>query len=82
MLCSIPIYAVMVENLGERGAEYLALKMLRDEIKSETSQKSQKSQKNNSEIANSTSSNYSTALIVALAAGVGIAVGTFLAKKN
>lgn len=28
MLNSIPIYAVMVENLGERGAQYQALKML------------------------------------------------------
>lgn len=26
MLCSIPVYAVMVEDLGERGAHYMAYK--------------------------------------------------------
>jgi len=30
MLSSIPIYAVLVENLGERGAQYFALKMAAD----------------------------------------------------
>jgi len=29
-LLNIPIYAVMVENLGERGAQYTALKLLQD----------------------------------------------------
>jgi len=29
-LKNIPIYAVMVENLGERGAQYTALKLLQD----------------------------------------------------
>jgi hypothetical protein len=32
MLCSIPIYAVMVEDLGERGAHYMAYKELCKEI--------------------------------------------------
>lgn len=27
MLHNVPIYAVMVENLGERGAEYMGLKI-------------------------------------------------------
>ena len=27
MLFNIPIYAVMVEDLGERGAEYMGLKL-------------------------------------------------------
>eukprot|EP00597_Dinobryon_sp_UTEXLB2267_P000637 CAMPEP_0170067782 /NCGR_PEP_ID=MMETSP0019_2-20121128/6991_1 /TAXON_ID=98059 /ORGANISM="Dinobryon sp., Strain UTEXLB2267" /LENGTH=412 /DNA_ID=CAMNT_0010275239 /DNA_START=36 /DNA_END=1274 /DNA_ORIENTATION=- len=30
MLCSVPIYAVLVENLGERGAHYMSFKMLQD----------------------------------------------------
>ena len=78
MLCSIPVYAVMVENLGERGAEYLALKMLRDELKSNTSHKSQKV-----DIQPVAASNgYATTLLLALAAGVGIAVGTVLARRK
>lgn len=32
MLHSIPIYAVMVENLGERGAYYTALRLLQQEV--------------------------------------------------
>jgi len=34
MLHSIPIYAVMVENLGERGAYYTALRLLQQEVNS------------------------------------------------
>lgn len=34
MLHSIPIYAVMVENLGERGAYYTALRLLQGEVNS------------------------------------------------
>lgn len=34
MLHSIPIYAVMVENLGERGAYYTALRLLQHEVNS------------------------------------------------
>jgi len=30
MLCSMPIYAVLVENLGERGAHYMSFKMLQE----------------------------------------------------
>jgi hypothetical protein len=30
MLCSIPIYAVLVENLGERGAHFTAAKLLHE----------------------------------------------------
>ena len=33
MLHTIPIYAVMVEDLGERGAQYTALRLLQDELK-------------------------------------------------
>ena len=29
-LSNVPIYAVMVENLGERGAQYTALKLLQE----------------------------------------------------
>ena len=31
MLTSIPVYAVMVENLGERGAQYTALSLLQEQ---------------------------------------------------
>jgi hypothetical protein len=46
MLHCIPIYAVMVENLGERGAYYTALRLLQHEINS-------KHQVNNSVISSS-----------------------------
>ena len=32
MLCSIPIYAVLVEDLGERGAHYMAYKEFCKEV--------------------------------------------------
>ena len=82
MLCSIPVYAVMVENLGERGAEYLALKMLREELKSNRSQKSQKVQEITNIRTSSPQSGYSTTLWLALAAAFGVAVGSYLAKAK
>lgn len=33
MICSIPIFAVMVENLGERGAHYMSFKLLQELVK-------------------------------------------------
>jgi hypothetical protein len=54
MLHSIPIYAVMVENLGERGAYYTALRLLQHEINS-------KHQINNSVISSSSSTASTTA---------------------
>lgn len=35
MLSTIPVYAVMVEDLGERGAEYMAVKLLREFLSSQ-----------------------------------------------
>ncbi|RYG58892.1 hypothetical protein EON64_20825 [archaeon] len=32
MLCSIPVFAVMVEDLGERGAKYMALHLLKTDL--------------------------------------------------
>lgn len=46
MLHCIPIYAVMVENLGERGAYYTALRLLQHEVNN-------KHQVNNSVISSS-----------------------------
>jgi hypothetical protein len=54
MLHSIPIYAVMVENLGERGAYYTALQLLQQEVNS-------KHQVNNSVISSSSTPASTTA---------------------
>ena len=35
MLCGIPVFAVMVEDLGERGAHYMAFKLMQELKKSE-----------------------------------------------
>jgi hypothetical protein len=32
MLCSVPVFAVMVEDLGERGAKFMALQLLQADI--------------------------------------------------
>ena len=40
MLCSIPIYAVLVENLGERGAHYTSFKLMQQVVKERSSKKS------------------------------------------
>lgn len=40
MLFNIPIYAVMVEDLGERGAEYMGLKLAEELAVSASSKKS------------------------------------------
>ena len=48
MLYSIPIYAVMVEDLGERGAQYTALRLLQDEIKDSILPSNNKQQINHS----------------------------------
>ena len=32
MLSTIPVYAVMAEDLGERGAEYIAMKLLKERL--------------------------------------------------
>lgn len=33
MLHSVPVYAVMVEDLGERGAKYMALSLLQTDLR-------------------------------------------------
>ncbi len=89
MLCSIPIYAVLADNLGERGAHYMSFKLMQKVVKEEVpvmlppnevrtpSSSGPKSISSNNSIFNSTS--LLTALL--FSAG-GLLLGMSLSKRK
>lgn len=76
MLSTIPVYAVMVEDLGERGAEYIALKLLKERIFQSTSEKSAPTPTATTDPIQS-KSNFA---LFATALAVGVTVGVALSK--
>ncbi len=75
MLATIPVYAVMAEDLGERGAEYIALKLLKERI-------FQSAVEVTHHASNTASSRGSSLTFCAAALAVGVAIGFVLSKMN
>lgn len=95
MLCSIPIYAVLADNLGERGAHLMSFKLMQKVVNEEIAASlplnvaPTPSSPDSSNVAavpsnkNSSSIFYNTSLLAALAFGVGgLLVGLSLSKRK
>ncbi len=74
MLATIPVYAVMAEDLGERGAEYIALKLLKERIFQSAVEVTHHT--------SNTASSRSSSLTFIAALAVGVTIGFVLSKLN
>jgi hypothetical protein len=80
MLSTVPVYAVMVEDLGERGAEYVATKLLKEYLISDFHSSKKLANNVKSDETPATVTNSSNVSLMLTAVTLGVIIGFVVAK--